>query len=71
MSKVLRNTGAFRLREYLKKRRLTQTAAAAEMDMSVAHLNEILSGKAYPSLDASVRIQNITGIPASTFARVA
>jgi transcriptional regulator with XRE-family HTH domain len=71
MSKLPRGSGAYRLREYLKRQRLTQAAAAAEMGLSDAHLSEILSGKSYPSLDASVRIQKITGIPASAFARVA
>ena len=60
-----------RLRCYLKKQRLTQSALAAELGISNAHLSELLSGQKYPSLTLASRIQNITGIPAAEFARVA
>lgn len=56
---------------FLAERDLTQTALAASCDMRDARLSLILTGKATPSLEEALRLEDKTGIPARDFSRVA
>lgn len=60
-----------RVRVYLAERDLTQGALAGELGMSEPRLSLILSGKVTPNLDEAFRLENIVGIPARDFAKVA
>ena len=55
------------IRVYLAERDMTQGRLAAELGMAESRLSMILSGKATPSLDEGLRIEDFTGIPARDF----
>ncbi len=49
--------------EYLERTDQTESALAARLGISQAHLNEIKNGKKRPSAKLAVKIESITGIP--------
>ena len=50
---------------------MTQAALAEQVGISGAHLSQILSGDEQPSLTVAAKLQDITGVSARDFARVA
>jgi len=49
----------------------TQAWLAAKLGISESTLSKIISGNLQPALDVAVRIEELTGIPARHFAKVA
>lgn len=60
--------GRQQLRGWLTQQDQTQAWLAERLDVSVAHVSQILSGERRPSLPLSVEIEKLTGIPARDFA---
>lgn len=70
-SVVPKTTAADRVRAYLKKHDMTQRDLAAALKVTEAHLSSVLAGRDQPSLDMAALLEDITGIPARQFSRVA
>ena len=51
--------GAMLLEEFLKPRRITQTAAASQMGISANRLNEIIRGKRGITADTALRLATL------------
>lgn len=57
-----------RVRVYLAQRDITQGQLADELGIDESYLSLIIRGRRHPSLDVAVRLERLTGIPASEFA---
>lgn len=51
-------------KEFLEPKRLTQSAAAERLEMSLNRLNEIIKGKRGVSADTALRFAKLTGTTA-------
>jgi len=59
------------LKQVLKDRGVTQRSAAEALEVTDAHLSSIILGKETPGLKLATKIQDLYGIQATDFARVA
>lgn len=55
-------TARERLREWMKRNRMTQREAANLLGMHYTHFNQLLKGRRSPGLLNAIRIQRETGI---------
>lgn len=61
------NTGPERLEAYRKRFRLKQFELADLLRMHFTTLSQVLAGKRRPGLDTALRIEELTGIPVSSW----
>jgi predicted transcriptional regulator len=61
--------GRERLAVWLRRRELSQTAAARLLGTSPPNVSRWLSGRQTPRLEHLLSIERLTGIPASSWAR--
>lgn len=66
--KSFRHSGREQVREYIRRRRITQKSLAVELGIHEATLSAILQGHDRPSLSLAARLEDITGVPARAFA---
>ena len=64
----MKRTALDRLRDYRAKHYEKAYEMAAEIRITEAQLSQILSGKRRPGLDIAARIEDVTGIPARSWA---
>lgn len=60
-------TGREQLAEYQKRSRLKQYELADLLSLDYGHLSQLLSGKRRPGLGLATRIQDLTGVPATSW----
>lgn len=63
----LMQTGRVQLAAYQRRSRLKQYELARLLSLDGGHLSQILSGKRRPSLVIATRIQDLTGVPATSW----
>lgn len=66
-----RQTPGQRLKAYITEQGITQREMAARLDITDAHISDLINRGVTPSLALAVRIEDLTGIPARDFAECA
>ncbi|MFN7956652.1 MAG: HigA family addiction module antitoxin [bacterium] len=62
--------GQVLLEKYLKARAVSEAALAKDLNVSAAHVRELVRGKARITADTALRLARVTGIGAKEWARI-
>lgn len=62
--------GEVLLERYLKPREVSEAALAKELNVSAAHVRELVRGKARITADTALRLARVTGISAKEWTRI-